>query len=78
MLSCDSIASPLPSGIGTEYIVPVCPERTRGLLSGFVRSQKRAVLSRDPVKAHLPSGVRATENTQSYALKEHEDYYQDL
>ena len=26
-------------------------------------SQSRAVLSSDPVKAHLPSGVRATEHT---------------
>ena len=28
-------------------------------------SQSRAVLSSDPVKAHLPSGVRATENIGS-------------
>ena len=99
----------------------VCPERTRGLLPGFERSQSRAVLSLDPVNAHLPSGVRATENIQSvcpertrgllsgfvrfqnsavlsliqlkptyhlvsellsisspYALKEPEDYFQDL
>ena len=36
----------------------------RGLLPGFERSQSRAVLSRDPVKAHVPSGVRATEIIQ--------------
>ena len=27
---------------------------------GFESSQRRAVVSQDPVKAHLPSGVRAT------------------
>ena len=32
-----------------------------GLLSGFERSQSSAVLSDDPVKAHLPSGVRLIE-----------------
>ena len=36
------------------------------------------MLSKDPVKAHLPSTVRATEDIKPYALKEHEDYYQDL
>ena len=51
----------LPSE-ATEYIASVCPERTRGLLSEFERSHNSAVLSSDPVKAHLPSGVRAIEN----------------
>ena len=46
----------------TADIKPVCPERTRGLLTAFVRSQRRAVESYDPVKAHLPSGVRAIED----------------
>ena len=46
VLSSDPVNAHLPSGVrATEYIVPVCPERTRGLLSGFVRSQSRAVLS---------------------------------
>ena len=64
----------LPSGCDCYrvYRVGNAPERTRGLLPRFKRSQKRAVLSQDPVKAHLPSGVRATENTKRYALKGHE------
>ncbi len=36
------------------------------------------MLSKDPVKAHLPSSVRATADIKLYALKEPEDYSQDL
>ena len=79
MLSRDPVNAHLPSGVrAIEYIVPVCPERTRGLLSGFERSQKRAVLSQDPVKAHLPSGVRATEYIAPVCPERTEDYFQDL
>ena len=100
--------------------MPVCPERTRGLLPGFVRSQSRAVyleiplrptchlvsellnvsslyalkghedyvgiskipqscrLSLDPVKAHLPSAVRATENIVSVCPERTRGLLQDL
>ena len=55
-----------PSGVRAYCynFLPLCPERMRGLLQGFEKSQNRAVLSLDPVKAHIPSGVRATECTQ--------------
>ena len=42
----DPVKAHLPSAVSaTEFIAPVCPERTRGLLPGFERSQSRAVLS---------------------------------
>ena len=44
----------------TEHIAAVCALKGHEDYSGFERSQSRAVLSIDPVKAHLPSSVRAT------------------
>ena len=44
VLSSDPVKAHLPSGVrATECIASVCPERTRGLLPGFERSQRRAV-----------------------------------
>ena len=46
VLSSDPVKAHVPSGVrATELSQLVCPERTRGLLSGFERSQSRAVLS---------------------------------
>ena len=44
VLSSDPVKAHLPSGVrATDVIASVCPERMRGLLSGFERSQTRAV-----------------------------------
>ena len=48
------------------------PRKDTRTITENERSQRPAVLSRDPVNAHLPSGVRTTEVSYRYALKGHE------
>ena len=79
MQSYDPVKAHLPSGVrATEFIQPVCPERTEDYYQDL----------KDPrvVQWYLEIQLRPTYHLVSellslssrYALKEHEDYYQDL